>query len=150
MKVGADVGAMVGKTIVGAAVGAVGAGVGAAVGAAVGEAVGAAVGTWVSPMMVGAAVGAAVGAVGAAVGAVHAVNNCVAEAPLEKVYGPATTASPPGIFSVTVAPYQPLYSLSMWKVCSPYPNDISIGLADQPYVSPSSMRQVKALGKYVQ
>ena len=94
----------VGETV-GASVGAaVGASVGVAVGAAVGTAVGAAVGMLVSPTLVGTAVGAAVGA--------HAVNTCVAELPLEKVYGPATTASPPGTFKVQDAPFQPSPHLS--------------------------------------
>jgi hypothetical protein len=71
------------------------------VGVAVGVAVGDDVGAWLSPAFVGAAVGAAVGAV-------HAVNTCVAEAPLEKVYGPATTANGQyAAFRVQDAPFQP-------------------------------------------
>jgi hypothetical protein len=67
----------------------------------------------VSPAFVGAAVGDTVGAVGTGVSTVHAVNTSVAEAPLEMVYGPATTTSPPASFKVQDAPYQPVYWLNM-------------------------------------
>jgi hypothetical protein len=100
--------------------------VGAAVGEDVGVSVGAAVGTLVSPMVVGAAVGAPVGA------AIVKVTSQKFSEPIS-VYGPAKM-SPPGAFSVTVAPYQPPQPpqlLNRWKVCSPDPNDTSIGLADQ-------------------
>jgi hypothetical protein len=38
---------------------------------------------------------------------IHAVNTSVAEAPFEKVYGPATATSPPTTFKVQDAPVQP-------------------------------------------
>jgi hypothetical protein len=75
----------------------------------------------VSPKLVGAVVGAAVdAAVGAAVGGrVHVVNTSVAEAPLDNVYGPATTTSPLASFKVQDAPVQPSPELSiMYRVFS--------------------------------
>jgi hypothetical protein len=78
----------------------------------------------VSPTFVGTAVGAAVGTI-------HAVNISVAEAPLEKVYGPATTASPPVSFKVQDAPFQPSPKLSiMYSVFSPGGSEMVWGLAE--------------------
>jgi hypothetical protein len=135
--VGAAVGESVGAgdgTAVGTALGAgVGAAVGDAVGVAVGASVGDAVGVCVSPLFVGEAVGAVYVKVlyGPAM-SVRQLPGPFTQSPLLdiSVYGPATM-SPPGVFSITEASYQPSTTLNMWKVCSsPDSNDTSIGLAE--------------------
>jgi hypothetical protein len=125
--VGAAVGEFVGEVVVGVAVGiAVGCTVGWDVGSAVGNVVGVWVGFSVGEAVVGNVVGVWVGfsvgeAVGAPVGsAIQAVKVSLPYEPEAKVKGPATTASPPVVFKVQAAPFQPSPKLSsMCRVCSP-------------------------------